>query len=125
MPRFTNQWTFISEVYPSPRFAGTKSSYRPPERLCDTDLVICPLITGTSKMACKQAAFRRSWTSITSGRRKIAPWHDRGSDPLNQMDGSGRSWLSTLFSGRLLAMPVLDLGFTHNSYNNRPMQCQD
>jgi hypothetical protein len=46
-----------------------------------------------------------------------------GSDPLNQMDGSGRSWLSTLLSGRLLAMPVLDLGFTHSSFNNRPMQC--
>ena len=42
MPRFTNQWTFISEVYPSPRFAGPKSSYRPPERLCDTDLVFVP-----------------------------------------------------------------------------------
>src|SRR5271166_4683869 len=29
--------------------------------------------------------------------------------PLNQMDGSGWSCLSTLFSGRLLAMPLLDL----------------
>ena len=64
----------------------------------------------------------RSWMSITSGRRKIAPSLRRGSDPLNQMDGSGRSRLSTLFSGRLLATPVLDLGFTHSSYNNRPMQ---
>ena len=42
MPRFTNQWTFILEVYPSPRFAGPKSSYRPPERLCDSDLVLVP-----------------------------------------------------------------------------------
>jgi hypothetical protein len=49
MPRFKNQWTFILEVYPSLRFAGPKSSYRPPERLCDTALVICPLTTGTSK----------------------------------------------------------------------------
>jgi hypothetical protein len=47
----------------------------------------------------------------------------RGSYPLNQMDGSGWPCLSTLFSGRLLALPVLDLGFTHSSYNNRPMQC--
>jgi hypothetical protein len=48
---------------------------------------------------------------------------EMGSDPLNQMDGSGRSWLSTLLSRRLLAMPFLDLGFTHSSFNNRPMQC--
>jgi hypothetical protein len=27
-------------------------------------------------IVCKQAAYRRSWMSITSGRRKIAPWHD-------------------------------------------------
>ena len=125
MPRFTNQWTFISEVYLSPRFAGTKSSYRPPERLCDTDLVICPLITGTSKMACKQAAFRRSWTSITSVAGKSRLGTTGAPIPSTKWTVAVGLRLSTLFSGRLLATPVLDLGFTHNSYNNRPMQCQD
>ena len=28
------------------------------------------------RQTCKRAAYRRSWMSITSGRRKIAPWHD-------------------------------------------------
>ena len=63
MHRFTNQWTFISEVYPSPRFAGPKSSYWPPERLCDTDLVLS-LNCWHVLMVCKQAAYRRSWMSI-------------------------------------------------------------
>ena len=70
MPRFTNQWTFISEVSALSDLRGQNQASGHPN--------VCAI-------------------------------------RLNQMDGSGWSCLSTLFSGRLLAMPVLDLGFTHSS----------
>jgi hypothetical protein len=88
----------------------------------DSDLVFVPEL-----LACLNRLQTSGLSSLLDvnyfGRRKIAPWHDGAPIPLTKWTVAVGLAFRRCFLEGIPAMPVLDLGFTHSSYNNRPMPC--